>query len=52
MEKNTLVKSGIIGWFKEKWAHNPMLSTLFALIVMKKKRQYAKTVKNGILLKI
>ena len=34
MEKNTLVKSGIIGWFKEKWAHNPMLSTLFALIVM------------------
>ena len=34
MEKNTLVKSGIFGWFKEKWAHNPMFSTLFALVVM------------------
>ena len=34
MEKNKLVKTDLIGWFKDKWAHNPMFSTLLALLVM------------------
>ena len=34
MEMNKLGKNGIVGWFKEKWAHNPLFSTLFALFVM------------------
>ena len=34
MEKNKLGKSGIIDWLKDKWAHNPMFSTLLALLVM------------------
>ena len=29
-----LVKTDFIGWFKDKWAHNPMFSTLLALLVM------------------
>lgn len=32
--KNTLKNSGALGWFKDKWAHNAMFSTIFALIVM------------------
>ena len=34
MEKKTLVKTDLVGWFKDKWAHSPMFSTLFALFVM------------------
>ena len=34
MEKNKLGKVGIVEWFKDKWAHSPMFSTLFALFVM------------------
>ena len=34
MEKNKLGKTGIVEWFKDKWAHSPMFSTLFALFVM------------------
>ena len=34
MEKNKLGTTGILGWFKDKWAHSPMFSTLFALLVM------------------
>ena len=34
MEKNKLGKTGIVDWFKDKWAHSPMFSTLFALFVM------------------
>lgn len=34
MEKNKLGKTGIIEWFKDKWAHNPMFSTLLALLAM------------------
>lgn len=34
MENKTLVKTGFIGWFKDKWSHNPMFSTVFALLVM------------------
>ena len=34
MEKNKLGKAGIVEWFKDKWAHSPMFSTLFALFVM------------------
>jgi len=34
MEKNKLGKTGIVEWFKDKWAHSPMFSTLFALLVM------------------
>ena len=32
--KSKLVKTDIIGWFKEKWARSPMFSTLLALLVM------------------
>ncbi|MBQ2960670.1 MAG: ABC transporter permease [Oscillospiraceae bacterium] len=32
--KSKLVKTDIIGWFKDKWAHSPMFSTLLALLVM------------------
>ena len=32
--KNKLVKTDLIGWFKEKWGHNALFSTLFALLVM------------------
>ena len=34
MEKNKLVKTDLVGWFKDKWAHSPMFSTLLALLVM------------------
>ena len=34
MENNKLVKTDLIGWFKDKWTHNPMFSTLLALLVM------------------
>ena len=34
MEMNKLGKNGIVAWFKDKWAHSPMFSTLFALLVM------------------
>ena len=34
MEKNKLVNTGFIGWFREKWSHNAMFSTLLALLVM------------------
>ena len=34
MEKNKLGNNGIIDWLKDKWAHNPMFSTLLALLVM------------------
>ena len=34
MEMKKLGKTGIVEWFKEKWAHSPMFSTLFALLVM------------------
>ena len=34
MEKNKLVKTDLVGWFKDKWAHNSMFSTLLALLVM------------------
>ncbi len=32
--KNNLVKTDLIGWFKEKWSHNALFSTLFALLIM------------------
>jgi len=32
--KSKLVKSNIIDWVKDKWAHSPMFSTLLALLVM------------------
>lgn len=34
MEKNKLGKNGIVDWLKDKWAYNPMFSTLLALLVM------------------
>ena len=34
MEHKKLVKTDLIGWFKDKWAHNAMFSTLLALLVM------------------
>lgn len=34
MEKNKLANKNFMTWFKDKWAHNPMFSTLVALIVM------------------
>lgn len=34
MENKTLVKTGFVGWFKDKWSRNPMFSTVFALLVM------------------
>ena len=34
MEMKKLGKTGIVDWFKDKWAHSPMFSTLFALFVM------------------
>ena len=34
MEKNKLGKTGIVDWLKDKWAHNPMFSTLLALLAM------------------
>ena len=34
MEQKKLVKTDLIGWFKDKWAHNAMFSTLLALLVM------------------
>ena len=34
MEKNKLGNNGIIDWLKDKWAHNPMFSTLLALLAM------------------
>lgn len=30
----TKKKSGLLGWFREKWSRNAMFSTLFALVVM------------------
>ena len=32
--KNKLVKTDFISWFRDKWAHSPMFSTLLALLVM------------------
>ena len=34
MEKNTLVKTDIVSWLKDKWAHSPIFSTLLALLAM------------------
>ena len=34
MEKNKLVKTDFVSWFKDKWAHNSMFSTVLALLVM------------------
>ena len=34
MEQKKLVKTDLIGWFKDKWTHNAMFSTLLALLVM------------------
>ena len=34
MEKSKLVKTDLVSWIKDKWAHNPMFSTLLALLVM------------------
>lgn len=34
MENKNLVKTDLIGWFKDKWAHTPMFSTVLALLVM------------------
>ena len=34
MEHNKLVRNDLIGWFKDKWSHNAMFSTLLALLVM------------------
>ena len=34
MEKSKLVKTDLVSWLKDKWAHNPMFSTLLALLVM------------------
>ena len=32
--KKTITSNGFIGWFKEKWAHSTLFSTLFALLIM------------------
>ena len=34
MEKNKLANKGLVDWFKDKWSHSPMFSTLIALVVM------------------
>jgi ribose transport system permease protein len=34
MEKNKLVKTDIVSWLKDKWAHSPIFSTLLALLAM------------------
>lgn len=35
MEKTRLENNrGALGWFKEKWSHNALFSTIFALVVM------------------
>ena len=34
MEKNKLVKTDVVSWLKDKWAHSPIFSTLLALVVM------------------
>ena len=34
MENNKLVKTDVVSWFKDKWAHNSMFSTVLALLVM------------------
>ena len=34
MEHNKLVKNDLLGWIKDKWAHNALFSTLLALLVM------------------
>ena len=34
MENNKLVKTDVVSWFKDKWAHNAMFSTVLALLVM------------------
>ena len=34
MEKNKIGKTDVISWVKDKWAHNPMFSTLIALLCM------------------
>ena len=34
MDNKLEKKSGFGGWFKEQWSHNPLFSTLFALLVM------------------
>ena len=34
MEKSKLVKTDLMSWIKDKWAQNPMFSTLLALLVM------------------
>ena len=34
MEKNKLVKTDVVSWVKDKWAHSPIFSTLMALVVM------------------
>jgi len=34
MENTKLGKKSFTEWFKDKWAHNPIFSTLFALLVM------------------
>ena len=34
MENKKLVKTDIVSWLKDKWAHSPIFSTLMALLVM------------------
>ena len=34
MEKNKLAKTDVSSWLKDQWAHNPIFSTLLALLVM------------------
>ena len=34
MEKNKLVKTDVVSWLKDKWAHSSIFSTLLALAVM------------------
>ena len=34
MEKNKLVKTDLVSWVKDKWAHSPIFSTLLALLAM------------------
>ena len=34
MNNKKLVKTDLVGWFKDKWAHDSMFSTLLALLVM------------------
>ena len=41
MEKSKLVKTDLMSWIKDKWAHNPMFSTLLALLVMVLVRAFA-----------